>query len=245
MIETAMLFAAGLGTRMRPLTEHTPKALIEVQGKAILDYALSHFEAAGCTRIVVNTHHLAPLLAEHLARHRGPAELVRIHEDVLLETGGAIVNALPWLGDAPFFCMNVDMIWRDVEGRVPALERLRRAYDAERMDALLLLQPLTRTVGYGGKGDFGLNADGELTRTGERPYAYASVQVMHPRVFVGQELAPWSLRDVWFSGQREDGTLARMHGLVHEGDWLHIGSPSELAAAEQFMQTQSAPRTRL
>ena len=234
-VSKAMLFSAGLGTRMRPLTERVPKALIEVGGKTILDYALAHFEAAGCKRIVVNTHHLAAPLAAHLARHRGPAELVRVHEELLLETGGAIVNALPLLGEQPFFCMNVDMIWLDEAGRVPALERLRRAYDPASMDALLLLQPMTRTVSYGGKGDFGLNAAGELTRAGERAYAYASVQVMHPRVFAGRKCEPFSLRDIWFAGQREDQSLARMHGLVHEGDWLHIGTPGELVAAEQFL----------
>ena len=233
MLKSAMLFAAGLGTRMRPITEHTPKALIEVAGKAILDYALEQFEAAGCERIVVNTHHLAPQLVAHLARHRGHAELLHVHEEVLLETGGAIVNALPLLGDAPFFCMNVDMIWRD--RGTPALSRLCQAYDPQSMDALLLLQPMTRTVSYGGRGDFGLNAAGELTRDGERPYAYASVQVMHPRLFQGRKAEPFSLRDVWFSGQRADGSLARMHGLVHEGDWLHIGTPAELAAANAFL----------
>ena len=111
MLKRAMLFAAGLGTRMRPLTEHTPKALIEVSGKTILDYALAHFEAAGCERIVVNTHHLAPQLVAHLAQHRGPSEIVHIHEDVLLETGGAIVNALPLLGDEPFFCKRRPSHW--------------------------------------------------------------------------------------------------------------------------------------
>ncbi|MDB4991637.1 MAG: mannose-phosphate guanylyltransferase [Myxococcaceae bacterium] len=235
-LKNAMLFAAGLGTRMRPLTEHTPKALIEVAGKTILDYALAHFEAAGCERIVVNTHHLAPQLAEHLARHRGPAEIVRIHEDVLLETGGAVVNALSLLGDEAFYCMNVDMIWRD-DG-LPALERLQRAYDPSTMDALLLLQPMTRTVSYGGKGDFGLNEHGELTRSADRPYAYASLQAIHPRLFRGRRVEPFSLRDLWFAGQRADGSLARMHGLVHEGDWLHIGTPAELAAADQFLRAR-------
>ena len=233
MLKRAMLFAAGLGTRMRPLTEHTPKALIEVGDKTILDYALSHFEAAGCERIVVNTHHLAEKLVAHLAQHRGPAEILHIHEDVLLETGGAIVNALPLLGDEPFFCMNVDMIWLD-HGK-PALERLRDAYDPSSMDALLLLQPMTRTVGYAGRGDFGLNAAGELTRNDARPYAYASVQALHPRWFQGRQAAPFSLRELWFSGQRDDGSLARMHGLVHTGDWLHIGSPGELSAARAFL----------
>lgn len=232
-----MLFAAGLGTRMRPLTEHTPKALIELGGKAIVDYAIDALDAADCERIVVNTHHLSDKLARHLdarrARHAQQAELVRIHEPALLETGGAIVNALPLLGQSAFFTANMDMVWLD--RGTPAIERMRAAYDPDTMDALLLLQPLTRTVGYGGGGDFGLNEAGELSRGGERPFVYASLQLIHPRLFAGRAVAPFSLRELWFKGQRPDGSLARIHGLVHDGDWLHVGTPGELLAAEAFL----------
>jgi MurNAc alpha-1-phosphate uridylyltransferase len=233
----AILFAAGLGTRMRPLTEHTPKALIQLGDRTILDYAIDALDAAGVERIVVNTHHLADKIAAHLdlRRKRGDlrAELVHVHEDVLLETGGAIVNALPLLGDEAFFTANMDAVWID-QGS-PALARLRAAYQPDSMDALLLLQPRTRLVSYGGGGDFGLNAAGELTRDGERPYVYAGLQLMHPRLFVGLEVKPFSLSEKWFAGQRSDSSLARMHGLVHEGDWLHVGSPGELIAAEQWL----------
>jgi len=244
-----MLFAAGLGTRMRPLTEHTPKALIRLGDRTILDYAIDALDAAGIERIVVNTHHLADQIAAHLSvrRQRGDlrAELVHVHEDVLLETGGAVVNALPLLGDEAFFTANMDAVWLD-PGRAPgsgpsldqgrsAIARLRQAYRPDAMDALLLLQPRTRLVSYGGGGDFGLNAAGELTRDGARPYVYASLQLIHPRLFVGLEVKPFSLREQWFAGQRADSSLARVHGLVHEGDWLHVGSAGELVAAEQWL----------
>ncbi|HEX5660648.1 MAG TPA: nucleotidyltransferase family protein [Polyangiales bacterium] len=234
-VSNAMLFSAGLGTRMRPITARIPKALIELGGKPILDYAIERFNEVGCRRLVINGHHHADQLEAHVARTPSEAELVYIHEPVLLETGGTVVSALPLLGPDAFFAVNMDMIWLDTPGSVPALERLRRAFDPERMDALLLLQPMTRTVGYGGRGDFGLNAAGELTREGERPYAYASLQILHPRLFAGRKLETFSLREVWFAPQRPDGSLARIHGLVHEGDWLHVGTPGELAAAEAFL----------
>lgn len=235
-----MLFAAGLGTRMRPLTEHTPKALIELGDKTILDYAIDALDAAGIERIVVNTHHLADKIATHLEARTAcgaqRAELVRVHEPLLLETGGAIVNALSWLGEEAFFTANMDMVWLDApEAPASVIERMRRAFDPDLMDALLLLQPLSRTVSYGGAGDFGLNPAGELTRGSERPFVYASLQLIHPRLFAGRALTPFSLRELWFRGQRADGSLARVHGIVHTGDWLHVGSPGELEAAQHWL----------
>lgn len=235
MIKHAILFSAGLGTRMRPLTEHTPKALIQLAGKALLDYALERFEAAGCTRIVVNTHHLAEQIAEHLSRRPARAEIIRSHEPVLLETGGGAVQALQWLGrDQAFFCANMDTLWFDGP-QESALDRLRAHWDPARMDVLLLLQPLARTVGYAGRGDFGLNADGELTREGERPFVATGLYVLHPRTLAGRNPEPFSMREIWFAPQRVDGSLARVHGLIHDGDWVHVGTPGELAAAEAFM----------
>ena len=233
MIARAMLFAAGLGTRMRPLTEHTPKALIRLRGKALLDYALERFEAARVARVVVNTHHLAEQIAAHLAARESALEIVRSHEETLLETGGGVLHALPALGSDAFFTANMDTLWLD--GEQPALERLREAFDPEAMDALLLLQPRARTVGYVGRGDFGLSARGEIVRGGTREYVYTGLQVLHPRLLAGRSVAPFSLTEVWFARERPDGTLPRIHGLVHDGDWLHVGSPSELAAAEAFL----------
>jgi N-acetyl-alpha-D-muramate 1-phosphate uridylyltransferase len=239
VLKHAILFSAGLGTRMRPLTEHTPKALIQLAGKPLLDYALDRFEDAHCTRIVVNTHHLAEQIADHLARRQARAEIIRSHEPVLLETGGGVVRALPWLGsEEAFFCANMDTLWFDGP-RESAIDRLRAHWDPARMDALLLLQPLTRTIGYGGRGDFGMNPEGELTRDGERPYVATGLYVLHPRTLLGRAAEPFSMREIWFAPQRPDGSLARIHGLQHDGDWLHVGTPSELAAAESFLVHRS------
>jgi MurNAc alpha-1-phosphate uridylyltransferase len=235
MAKRAMLFAAGLGTRMRPLTEHTPKALIELAGKPLLDYALERFEAAGVERVVVNTHHLAEQIAAHLAVYATHMDVVRVHEERLLETGGGVLNALPWLGDEPFFTANMDTLWLD--GRVPALERLRAAFDPEQMDALLLLQPLARTVGYGGRGDFALSSRGEVVRGREREYVFSGLQILHPRTLAGRAITPFSIAELWWERARPDGTLARVFGLVHDGDWLHVGTPAELHAAEQFLRS--------
>lgn len=239
MLNRALLFSAGLGTRMRPLTEHTPKALIQLAHKPLLDYALDRFEAAGCDRIVVNTHHLAEQIAAHLAQRASPAQIIRSHEPLLLETGGGAVQALPWLGtDEAFLCANMDTLWFDGAG-ASAIERMRHSYQPTQMDALLLLQPLSRTVGYAGRGDFGLNAAGELTRGAERPYVATGLYALHPRALAGRKAEPFSMRDVWFAPQRPDGSLARIHGLVHDGDWLHVGTAAELAAAEAFMSTRA------
>lgn len=237
-LQRAMLFAAGLGTRMRPLTEHTPKALIRLRGRTLLDHALDRFEAAGVRRVVINTHHLAAQIDAHLAARQSSMEIVRSHEPLLLETLGGVLAAHSLLGDEPFYTANMDTLW--IDGETSALDRLRAAYDATRMDALLLLQPRERTVGFAGPGDFALTPAGELSRSGERAFVYAGVQVLHPRVLAPFAPGPRSLRDVWFAGQRADGTLARMHGLVHDGDWLHVGTPGELAAAEAFLAARDA-----
>jgi MurNAc alpha-1-phosphate uridylyltransferase len=230
----AMLFAAGLGTRMLPLTRSTPKPLVKVAGKALLDHALECFAAAGVARVVVNTHHLADQLEAHVAAHPGSGpELCISHEDVLLETGGGIVKALPLLGGAPFVSANADAIWLD--RGTPALARLAAAFDAEKMDALLLLHPLERAVGYSGPGNFALGDDGQLQRALYAPHVFTGVQVLHPRLFAGRKAEPWSLRELYNAAERADGRLARMYGLVHDGDWLHVGTPGELAEAESFL----------
>ena len=235
-----MLFAAGLGTRLRPLTAHTPKPLIQVGGRALLDYALENFVAGDCERIVVNTHYLSEQLLTHVTRHPASAKVCISHEDPVLGTGGGIVKALPLLGKGPFFSANSDTVWLD--GARPALVRLRAAFDPERMDALLLLHPLERAVGYSGPGNFALAEDGQLLRTGALPFVFTGLQVLHPRLFAGCAAKPWSLRDLYRAAEDARGRLSRMYGLVHEGDWLHVGTPRELAQAEAFLaRLRSAP----
>jgi N-acetyl-alpha-D-muramate 1-phosphate uridylyltransferase len=228
----AMVFAAGLGTRLRPLTEHTPKPLIKVGGRALLDHTLQRFDDVGIKHIVVNTHHLAEQIAAHVDAGFSHLSITLSHEDPVLETGGGIVKVLSYFQDQPFFSANSDTIWIDRD--TPALTRLAQAFDPERMDALLLLQPLAQAIGYRGPGNFGLAEDGMLTREAQAPYVFTGLQILHPRLFAGRRAEPFSLRELYLAAQGADGRLARMHGLVHTGDWLHVGSEAELAEANAF-----------
>jgi MurNAc alpha-1-phosphate uridylyltransferase len=236
-----MLFAAGYGTRMRPLTEATPKPLIALGGRALLDYNLTHFIDFECERIVINTHYLADQIAAHVARWRVPSELCLSHEPELLETGGGIVKALPLLGSEPFFSANADSFW--IDGAEPALARMAARFDPERMDALLLLVLRARAIGYQGPGDFDLDAEsGELLRSGARPYVFSGLHLFHPRLFAGRAATPFSLRELYRAAERPDGRLARFHGLLHDGDWVHVGTPAELQAAERHLAASEAHR---
>ncbi len=232
-IRRAMLFAAGLGTRLRPLTDHTPKPLVQLHAKALIDYSLERLCAAGCERIVVNTHHHAQQLETHLRAHPAADRIAISHEPTLLETGGGIVQALALLGDAPFLSVNSDAFCLD--GGEPALLRLARAFDPSSMDALLLLVPLDRTIGYSGAGDFELDARGLLQRASTPRYVFTGCQVLSPRLFAGRSATPFSLREIYRAAEQADRTLTRMAGLVHDGAWVHVGTPAELAAAERHL----------
>ena len=178
-IDTAMVLAAGLGTRMRPLTDFTPKPLIEVVGKALIDYTLDRFEAAGVKRTIVNVHYLADQIESHVADRVVPEIIVSDERAMLLETGGGLKKALPLLGTAPVFCSNTDAILVDGDGD-EACARLSSTWDPERMDALLLLSPIKETSGYNGTGDADLDADGRVSfRKGERAdYVFTGLQII-------------------------------------------------------------------
>lgn len=244
-VRHAMLLAAGLGTRLRPLTEHTPKPLIRVGGQALIDHTLARFEAYGCERIVVNTHHHAEQVAAHLAARPRRGEICVSHEPSLLESGGGIVHALPWLGETAFFSANADAFW--IDGAVPALERVAAAFDPERMDALLLLVDPAQAVGYSAAGDFDLAGDGQLSRAGRR-LIFTGLQLLHPRLFAAEraeqtrrgEARAFSLRELYARAEGPDGRLSRMFGLVHDADWVHVGAPAELAAAERYLAERAA-----
>ena len=229
-IKTGMALAAGLGTRMRPLTNDRPKALVELAGKTLLDYALDRFAAAGVQRAVVNVHHYADKMVEHLGRHTGaPDILVSEERDQPLETGGGIVKALPLLGDDPIFITNIDAVWVDEAER--ELDRMRAAWDPERMDVLLLLAPLERTLGFPGAGDFFLDADGRIDWRGDReraPYAYAGTQIHNPSIMKGRPEEPFSMTRVW----RELVPQGRVHGIVMKSFWMHVGDPVARDEAE-------------
>ena len=247
-IDRAMLLAAGLGTRMRPLSETRPKPLIRVAGKPLIAYALERLRAAGVRRVVMNVHWLAEQLEEWAARQAPPPQiLVSDEREALLETGGGLRKALPLLGsDAPLFVVNTDSIWLD--GEVPALARLARAWDGARMDALLLLCPQKRAVGHDKGGDFicvegGAPSAGAMDTPcpvrratgGERAVApvFTGIYIVHPRLF---DQAPESRRfsmNALFDRELEEG---RLFGLWHDAPWLHVGTPQAIAEAEKALE---------
>lgn len=233
--DKAMVLAAGLGLRMRPLTEHTPKPLIEVAGRPIIDRILDWLSASGVKEAVVNTHYLADKLASHLAKRSAPA--VRIsREEIVLETGGGIRRALPLLGAAPFFVVNGDALC--IDGAVSALSRLASRWDDGAMDALLLVQRVDAAMGYDGPGDFFLEGE-KIRRRGDAsgaPFVFTGVQMLHPRFFDGSPEGAFSLNVLYNRDMKADGTLARVRALVHDGKWLHIGDAEGLRAAESFLR---------
>lgn len=223
----AMVLAAGRGKRLRPLSDAVPKPLIEIGGRTMLDRTLDRLAEAGVEQAVVNVWHLGEAIVRQLEGRKRP-RIVVSRESELLDTGGGTCRALPHLGTRPFFVAATKMVWTD--GRVPALARLAEAWDDERMDALLLLQPLVAAEGFDGAGDFLLDADGRIEPRGERasaPYAFTSLQIVHPRLFEGASGA----FSMWLPWRR---ALAdrRLFGLVHDGAWCHVSTPGGLALAQ-------------
>ena len=225
-----MILAAGRGERMRPLTDRLPKPMIPVAGRSMLDRSMDRLAAHGVRTIVVNVHHLGEQIAAHLD---GRARIVR--EDRLLETGGSVKNALPLLGEGPYFILNGDGLWRD--GSRPMLSRMEAAWDPARMDALLLLHPIDKAIGREAKdrGDYFLEADGRARHHGSAasaPYLFASVSICDSRLLHDSPDGPFSLLKLWNRAEAE----GRLFGLVHDGDWFHVGTPQALAEAERLLK---------
>lgn len=235
MIDTAMILGAGLGTRMRPLTDLVPKPLVRLNGKALIDHALDRLEAAGITRVVVNVHYLADKLEAHLKGRRSPEILISDERGKLLDTGGGVVDALPLLGDKPFIIHNADTAW--IEGIGGSLSRMIAAWDGERMDSLMLLALAATSVGYEGHGDFNMEPSGLLTRRTERreaPFVFAGVSIAHPRMFTNAPKGAFSLNKLW------DRAIAdkRLYGTRLDGVWMHVGTPEALADAEARLKLE-------
>jgi MurNAc alpha-1-phosphate uridylyltransferase len=228
--ESAMVLAAGLGLRMRPITDHIPKPLVRVADRTLLDRSLDHLEAAGVARAVVNAHYRAEQIVEHLKERTRPRIEVSI-EDELLETGGGVRKALPKLGEV-FYVLNSDIMWLD--GKVPALVRLARAWDPERMDALLLMQRTSSAVGYEGLGDYILDPLGLPRRRREReiaPFLFAGVQILHRRLFEDAPEGRFSLNLLYDKAEK----AKRLHAIVHDGEWYHVGTPEGLGVTERLL----------
>ncbi len=229
---TAMVLAAGLGLRMRPLTLERPKPLIPILGKPLLDHALDRLADAGVERAVVNNHYLGGMIVDHLADRRAPA-IVHSPEDRPLETGGGIKQALPLLGTAPILTVNADILWLD--GPTPALRRLARFWDPETMDALLLMMATTKSAGYDGPGDYHMDPLGRLTRRAERalaPFVFAGVQIVKPELFAQDTPdGAFSTNRIWDRAQQ----AGRLYGIAHDGLWYHIGTPDGLTECEELL----------
>ncbi|NVK35692.1 MAG: nucleotidyltransferase family protein [Rhodobacteraceae bacterium] len=234
----AMIMAAGIGKRMRPLTATTPKPLIEVNGKALIDHGMDRLAAAGVETCVVNVHYLADLVEVHVKRTQDMEVLISDERKQLLETGGGIKKALPLLGDEPFFQLNSDTAYW-IEGVKPNLEHMIEAWDESKMDILLLVSETVNAVAYNGRGDFDVGKDGSLTRRKERQvtaFAYAGAAIIHPRVFEGAPDGPFSM-NMLFDKAIEEG---RLFGVLMEGIWLHVGTPEAIRAAEYAVRESAA-----
>ncbi|HWT30950.1 MAG TPA: nucleotidyltransferase family protein [Propylenella sp.] len=233
----AMVLAAGLGKRMLPVSATTPKPLVEVGGKALIDHCLDGLAEAGVELAVVNIHHLADSIVAHLAGRRAPRIVISDERGLLLETGGGVRKALPLLGDEPFLLRNSDSFW--IEGARPNLRWLVSGWDSGRMDVLLLLASTVRSVGYAGRGDFFLGKDGELTRRAERtvaPFAYAGAAILHPRLFDGAPDGAFSL-NLLFDRAIE---AKKMFGVRMDGLWINVETPAAVALAEQAIAASAA-----
>ena len=230
-IDTAMVLAAGLGTRMAGGGNGLPKPLVRLDGKALIDHVLDRHAAAEMERVVVNVHHKADLVEAHLKGRRNPRIEISDERDTLLDTGGGVKAALPRLGSGAFLIHNADSVW--IEGVGSNIARLIEVWDDAQMDCLMLLALGSQSVGYQGRGDFDFDTDGRIRRRGADqklvPFAFAGVSMAHPRLFDGSPDGAFSLNAVW------DKAIAagRAYGLRMEGTWMHVGSPEALAQAEQ------------
>jgi MurNAc alpha-1-phosphate uridylyltransferase len=227
----AMVLAAGLGLRMRPLTETRPKPLIAVAGRTMLDRALDRLVEVDVTDAVVNTHYLGAMIHEHLGGRTTP-RIAFSDEDTLLDTGGGVARALPRLGAGPFYVVNADVVWLD--GRRPALARLAEAWDDRRMDACLLVHSTVRTIGYDGLGDFMVDPLGLATRRAEghvAPFVFTGVQILHPRLFADAPAGAFSLNRLYDKAIEAE----RLHAIVNDGEFFHVGTPEALEEADKAM----------
>jgi MurNAc alpha-1-phosphate uridylyltransferase len=233
----AMILAAGLGTRMRPLTDAMPKPLVAVGGKPLINHVLDHLAAVGVETAVVNVHHFADQIEQHLKPRRAPKIVISDERDAVLGTGGGVVKALPLVGAAPFFVLNSDTLW--IDGVKPNLERLAAAFQPATMDALLMLAPTATSVGYGGRGDFAMAPDGKLRRRPERevvPFVYAGIAILSPALFQDAPRGTFALTALFDRAIEQE----RLYGLRLEGVWMHVGTPDAVAAAEHAILASAA-----
>ncbi len=231
-IEQAMILAAGLGTRMGPLTKDKPKPLVELHGRTLIDHVIDRLVRGGVNFVVVNVHYKAEMMKAHLAARKDVSIQICDETDNILDTGGAIANALPLFRGAPFFTQNSDSLW--VEGLGRALARMEERWDPEKMDALMLLAPCATSIGYDGLGDFEMDAGGRLRRRVEMklaPFVWTGLQIVHPRLFDGAPSGRFSINPLWDKAIENE----RLFGIRLDGVWIHVGTPEAKSEAELFL----------
>ncbi len=233
----AMILAAGLGARMRPITDTMPKPLVRVHGKTLLDHALDAVQRAGTCEVVVNVHHHANQIVDHVAAREDMEIIISDEQEQLLDSAGGIINALPHLGEEPFYLLNADSFW--IEGFKPNLVRMAELWNRHEMDILLLLAGTCSAVGFGSKGDFTMDADGRLERRTElkvAPFAYAGASILDPAIFATAPKGASSLN------RQFDEALERkrLFGMSLEGLWLHVGTPEAIIQAEEAIARSAA-----
>ena len=229
-----MVLAAGKGTRMRDLASERPKPLIKVKDTPLIDGVLDRVSAAGIKKVVVNVHHFAGMLRDHLVSRQEPEIAISDESDQLLDTGGGVARALEHFDGRPFFVLNADVLWLD--GRANTLSRLAQRWSDEEMDALLLMCFTVNAIGYEGLGDFMMADDGRLSRREEQcvaPFAFSGIQVLHPRLFDAVPDGVFSLNRLWDKAE----STGRLFGLIHEGAWMHVGTPEGVSAAEDVLSS--------
>jgi MurNAc alpha-1-phosphate uridylyltransferase len=227
-----MIMAAGFGTRMRPLTNKTPKPLVKVQGRALIDHVMDRLIEAGVKTIVVNIHYMGDQIRAHVEKRKDVEIIVSDETDTILDSGGGIFKALPHFKGEPFYHANADTVW--VEGASHALERLKAAWNPAEMDALMLLASTVTTVCYDGRGDFMMDADGRLSRVPEgriSPFVWMSMEILHPRLFDGAQPGKFSINPLW------DKAIAkgRLFGQRLDGVWMHIDRPEAVTQSEDYL----------
>ena len=226
----AMVLAAGLGVRMRPLTDLMPKPLVPVAGRPLLDHVLDKLAEAGVREAVVNVHYLPDQIIDHVAARAQPHVIISDERDAVLGTGGGVVKALPLLGNEPFYHLNADTMW--IDGVRPNLARLAEAFDPAKMDILLLMAPTASSIGYSGAGDYAMLPDGTLRRRKENqvvPFVYAGVAILSPALFAHAPAGEFPLTQLFNRANEQE----RLFGLRLDGVWMHVGTPDAVHAAEE------------
>lgn len=231
--KTAMVLAAGLGARLRPITNTMPKPLVPIAGKTLLDWGLDALAEVGVEKAVVNVHYLAEQIISHVASRKRPGIVISDESAGLLDSAGGIVKALPELGGEPFFVLNADTFWIDRQGS--NLERLALAWNDARMDILIMLADPKSATGHSGGTDFLVDADGRLARSKGAPEGliYAGAAIVHPRIFAGAEATPHSL-NLYFDRAIAAG---RLFGMEMDGWWITVGTPDAIPAAEEAVRS--------